>query len=105
MSQEQNNLVVTDKMSANELMAKENAQINFFESKNKPGTLFFTCGKIESGYVHSRVQEALEKGEKLENLQFAYIQKTPEDEKVACLFMGSKPKYTLSLGSNDDLNK
>lgn len=99
----------TNIKSAADLKLERGAEIEFVESKNTPGKLFFTCGHVYDaekkedvpfcGYASNAVQKAVrEKNLKLEDVQYCDMSIDGKPA-VPCLMMiGNSKKnvvYTL----------
>lgn len=48
-----------NKMTCRELLKSQEANLQFFPSKKRPGHIYFACGKIESGYVSPAAEKLI----------------------------------------------
>ncbi len=71
----QSDIKATNRMSAEALIIKENAALDYIENPHKPGKLFFVCGS-KQGYVSPALQEKLKEAQgdvALEDMQYAEV--------------------------------
>ena len=95
------NINATNRMSAEALVVKQNAVLEFIPNPKKAGRLFFTCGNI-TGYVSPAVNEAVLAG-KIDNiaqLQYAEVSVDGNAPVPTLMMVGNSNKPALTLGTN-----
>lgn len=87
MADYETKLLSRNMKSAEALVAKEEADLDFFVSKST-GKLYFACGNVERGYCSPAVTELVNSGE-LESLsQLKYAETSKDGETwVPCLMV------------------
>lgn len=87
-----------NRMSARQLVIKENAELQFISSP-KTGKLFFTCGS-KKGYVSPAAQAKMENGT-IDDFQYAEVS-IDGGEAVPCLMVvgNSKENVKKTLGAD-----
>lgn len=83
----ENNMKFRNRMSARELITRENSKLDFVENPNT-GKIFFVCGS-KKGYVSPAAKEHMENGE-LDD--FCYAEVSADGIKyIPCLMLVNKP--------------
>lgn len=92
-----NNVSSTNRMTARQLVIKENSPLNFLENPNT-GKIFFVCGS-KKGYVSPAALEKMDGECSLDDFQYAEVS-INGGEAVPCLMVvGNRSNAIKSLGS------